>query len=160
MIILGIDPGTATTGYGVIQKSTASKARRPWEHVDCGCIFTSKALAKEQRLWILEKELNKLLNIHKPDIIAVETLFFFNNAKTAMAVSEARGVILLCAAKKRIPLKEFGPAQVKLIVTGYGRAEKKDMQEKVKKVFGLKEIPKPDDAADALSIALACASFI
>ncbi|MDO8470960.1 MAG: crossover junction endodeoxyribonuclease RuvC [bacterium] len=157
MIILGIDPGTATTGYGVIQQSTTPGKGRPWKHIENGCILTSKTMAREKRLWVLEKEMNKLLNLHKPDIVAVETLFFFNNIKTAMPVSEARGVILLCIAKKNIQLKEFGPAQVKLIVTGYGRAEKKDMQEKVKSVFGLREIPKPDDAADALSIALACA---
>ena len=160
MIIIGIDPGTATTGYWVIQQSTAPGEKTPWKHVDYGCIFTSKTMAKEQRLWILEKEINKLLNTHKPDMVAIETLFFSSNIKTAMSVSEARGVILLCVAKKKVLLKEFGPAQVKLIVTGYGRAEKKDMQDKVREVFGLKEIPKPDDAADALCIALACASFI
>lgn len=155
MIILGIDPGTATTGYGIIRKNG-----KRWKHVAHGCILTSKTLTKGKRLWILEKEMNKLLNTRKPDIVAVETLFFFNNARTVMPVAEARGVIHLCIAKKNLAVRELAPAQVKLIVAGYGRAEKRDVQEKIKKVFGLKEIPKPDDAADALSIALACASFI
>lgn len=160
MIILGIDPGTATTGYGVIEKNRAKGKGLAWKHVANGCILTPKTLSKGKRLWMLERELSKLLNAYKPDLVAVETLFFFNNARTAMPVSEARGVIHLCIAKKNLAVRELAPAQVKLIVAGYGRADKKDVQEKVKNVFGLKEIPKPDDAADALSVALACASFI
>ncbi len=157
MTILGIDPGTATTGFGVIEfpKNKDKKMKA----VDYGCIITDKNLSPGERLKIINNELNKLIKKHQPKAIAVEKLFFFKNLKTVMPVSQAKGVILLTAAKKKIPTYEFTPLQVKMAVVGYGRAEKKQVQEMIKTSFGLEEKPKDknkrkDDATDALGIAL------
>ncbi len=151
MIIIGIDPGTATTGYGVIKMEKADP-----QCVSYGLIETSPSLAASERLKIINNELNKLIKKYRPQAIAVENLFFFKNLKTAMPVSQARGVILMTAAKKKIPIYEFTPLQVKMTMTGYGKAEKKQIQKIVKILLDLKEIPKPDDAADALAIAICC----
>ena len=153
MIILGIDPGTATTGFGLIEKQGA---KRTLQCVAYGCIETPKTKSAEQRLLILEKEMLKLLEKYKPGMLAIERLFFFKNLKSALPVSEARGVILLCAAKKNLPIVEFPPLQAKMAITGYGRADKKQMQAMVQKILLLPVIPKPDDAADALALAIAC----
>lgn len=149
MIIMGIDPGVATTGFGVIRK-----VKKHVQCLDYGIIQTSPGQSPEQRLRKLYLELNKLLQKHKPKILIVESIFFFKNLKTVIPVSQAKGVILLTAAQKRIRAEEVSPLQVKMKICGYGRADKKDVQQKIKKALGLKEIPKPDDAADALAVAV------
>ena len=155
MRILGIDPGTAITGYGVIDKQGRNSA-----HVAHGCIATHKDTSKEKRLLSLEKQLIAIFKEYKPDIVAVESLFFFKNLKTAMPVSEARGVILLTIGRHKTPLYEFSPPQVKMAVVGYGNAEKKQVQKMGQLHLKLESIPKPDDAADALAVAIACSAFI
>jgi len=149
MIVLGIDPGIATTGFAIIEKT-----KKENKVIDFGCIITKPGIHDSERLKILSNELNKLIKKHQPKIMAVENIFFFKNLKTAMPVSQAKGVILLAAAKKRIPVHEFSPLQVKMAVTGYGKAEKKQVQKMVFNLLNLDEIPKQDDAADALGIAL------
>jgi len=154
MIILGIDPGTAATGFGIIKKN------RELKPIDYGLITTPADLSTAERLNRLHNELHLLIKKHKPDIVAVEDIFFFKNLKTAIKVSQARGVILLTAAKSKIPIFECTPLQVKQAITSYGRAEKIQVQKMVKVLLGLKEIPKPDDAADALAVAICCAHSI
>jgi len=154
MIILGIDPGTATTGFGIIEK-TKKKIRV----IDYGCIKTCPDLGAGERLKIINNELNKLIKKHRPNILAVETVYFFKNLKTAMPVSQAKGVVLLTAAKKKIPVYEFTPLQMKMAIAGYGKAEKKQVQEMLKILLNMEETPKQDDAADALGIALCCAKL-
>ena len=149
MIILGIDPGLATTGYGVINKDN-----RAFRHVAHGAILTKKSDAHEARLLCLSRALKKIVKQFHPRVAAVEELFIYKNLKTAMFVSQARGAILLTLAECRIPVYQFTPLEVKQALTGYGRAEKLQMQKMVKTVLGLLEIPKPDDAADALAVAL------
>jgi crossover junction endodeoxyribonuclease RuvC len=151
--ILGIDPGIADTGYGLVTVC-GSKIT----HIDHGSIVTNKNLSLSARLVILEKELTEIIAKHQPDIAGVEDLFFSNNAKTAMAVSQARGVVLLTLEKHHLTIKEFTPPQVKQGITGYGKADKKQIQQMTKTILGLPEIPKPDDAADALAIAICSAN--
>ena len=150
MIIVGIDPGLATVGYGVIKIKNGLKC------LDYGVIETPPLLLKEKRLKKIYLETSKLLKKYNPKILAVENVYFFKNAKTITSVSEAKGVILLAAAKKKIKIQEIPPPQVKMIVCGYGRAEKKQIEKKVKRILKLKKLPKPDDAADALAIAICC----
>ena len=150
MIILGIDPGTATTGYGIIKKDKKGKMQT----IGYGCIITDPNLCPGDRLKIIHNELNKLIKEHQPNILAVENLFFFKNLKTAMPVSQAKGVVLMTAAKKKIPVYEVTPLEVKMTITGYGRADKKQIQKMVKQILDLKETIKSDDAADALGIAI------
>jgi len=154
MIIAGIDPGTATTGFGVIKTE-----KNKLTCLDYEIIQTSKDCEQQERLNILYNQITKLITKYKPDVIAIEKLFFFKNLKTAMPVAEARGVILLACAKKKIPIKEITPLQVKMGICGYGRADKRQVQEMVKIILNLDKIPKPDDAADALGIAI-CGSRI
>ena len=151
MIILGLDPGSARTGYGIIEKRRGSQL----ECIAYGCITTPQSKSKSARLLYLEKELMAVLKRYRPDAAAVESLFFFKNLKTVMPVSEARGVILLTLERRKIPIYECSPLQVKMAITGYGRAEKKQVQLMVKKILSLPEIPKPDDAADGLGMAIA-----
>ncbi len=164
MIILGVDPGVATTGYGVIstkihKNQKQDKNQKP-KVVDFGCIVTDKSNTAGERLKTIHDEINKLIEEYKPDLISIENLYFFKNLKTAMPVSQAKGVILLSAAKKNIPVCEFTPLQVKMTVVGYGKAEKKQVQKMTKELldlsgFNLKEKDrKKDDASDALGIAL------
>lgn len=148
MIILGIDPGTASTGYGVVKKTRVLKC------LDYNVIRTKPNSNPGERLRKINNELAKVIKEHRPDVLAIEKVYFFKNFKTAMPVSEAKGAILLTAAKKRLPVWEFTPLQVKLAVTGDGRADKKEVQKQIKKLLKLKEIPKPDDAADALAVAM------
>lgn len=154
MIIIGIDPGTATTGFGVIKKTKNDKL----ELIEYGCITTEKNLTSAKRLEKLYKEITDLIKKHKPDIVAVEDIFFFKNLKTAIKVSQARGVILLSIIKNKAKLLEFTPLQIKQAVTCYGRADKNQVQQMVKALLNLKKIPKPDDAADALAIAICAAN--
>lgn len=156
MIILGIDPGTAITGWGTIKsgKKIIKGKSDGYYCLKYGCIKTPVDMRMSHRLLLLRKELLKIIDQFKPDCLVIEQLFFGINAKTAMTVGQARGVILMTAAEKGLDLYEYQGLKVKLIVTGYGRSDKKQIQSAVKKILKLKEIPKPDDAADALAVAL------
>jgi crossover junction endodeoxyribonuclease RuvC len=157
MIILGIDPGTATTGYGVIKQNP--KRKEEFEILDFGVITTKKTDSDATRLAILATDLSAILKQFKPQRVGVEKLFFTTNQKTVMTVSQARGVVLLLCQQKNIPIVEFTPLQVKSTLCGYGKADKRQVQLMVKQAFRLKTLPKPDDAADALAIAL-CTGLI
>jgi crossover junction endodeoxyribonuclease RuvC len=149
LIVLGIDPGVATTGYAFINSKTTTN-----EVVDFGIISTSPKQNFSDRLKFIHQSLDSLIKKFKPDIVVVEQLYFAKNVKTALSVGQARGVILLTAILNKLPLYEFTPLQVKQSVCGYGKADKKQVQDMVKVLLKLKSIPKPDDAADALAIAL------
>lgn len=149
MIVIGIDPGLARVGYGVI----AVRNRNP-EPVGYGCIESGKDQPASVRLLHIYTEVAALFEKYPPAHVAVEKLFFAKNITSAMSVSEARGVILLLAEQRKIPVTEYTPNQVKQAITGSGRADKRQMQEMIKRLLRLSEIPQPDDAADALSIAL------
>lgn len=149
MIILGIDPGLAIIGYGVIKTDgTHSKL------LEYGAIRTKPSDNTPMRLSVIYNNLITIIDEYKPDEVAIEELFFNKNIKTAMAVSQARGVAILACKNKGLDIYEYTPLQVKQGVTGYGRAEKGAVQEMVKMLLNLKEIPKPDDAADALALTL------
>lgn len=149
MIIFGIDPGIAIVGYGVIDY-TGNK----FKVIDYGAILTEPNKSFPERLKEIYKELNELLEKHKPDAVAIEELFFNKNVKTAITVGQARGVQVLAAVNRGIELYEYTPLQVKQGVVGYGRAEKRQVQEMVKLILNLSTIPKPDDVADALAVAV------
>lgn len=164
MIILGIDPGTALTGYGVIsttkhKNQKQDRSEKP-KVIDFGCITTTTVHSPAKRLQIIHSHINDLIKKHQPDVISIETLFFFKNLKTAMPVSQAKGVILLSAAQHNVPILEFTPLQVKMTVVGYGRAEKKQVQIMTKELLDFGNIDtaknhrKKDDASDALGVAL------
>ena len=158
MIIFGIDPGTATTGYGII-KSQKLRSNSIVELVDYGCIVTPKDKEMPLRLYIIQKELKSLLRQHKPDCVIVEQLFFGINSKTAMTVGQAKGVVLSTAAGYRLPVIEYQGLHVKHTLTGSGRADKKQVQKSVMKYLGKRKLKKPangylDDAADALAVAI------
>lgn len=157
MTILGVDPGVETVGFGLIEKLRRSAPLRCLEY---GAIKTPRDKTHAERLVLIADELTSLLHTRKPDFMAVESLFFFKNLKTVMQVSEARGVILFVGARAKIPVSEFTPLQVKTAVTGYGRAEKQQIQRMIKEILKLPAIPKPDDAADALGVAIACAGTV
>lgn len=149
MIILGIDPGYATVGFGVIsQEGSKCKA------IEYGVITTPKTDNLPTRLAKISESLDTLVDKYNPQAIAIEELFFQNNQKTAILVAEARGAILLTIYKKSKELYEYTPLQIKQAITGYGRADKGQIQHMVTLMLGLKQIPKPDDAADALAVAL------
>lgn len=149
MIILGIDPGFAIVGVGVIEY-TGNK----FKVIDYFAITTKAHTSIEERLKIIYDSMNETIEKYKPDFMAVEELFFNNNAKTAIAVGQARGVILLSAVNAKVPFFEYTPLQVKQAVVGYGRAEKTQVQQMVKAILNLRAVPKPDDVADALAIAV------
>lgn len=151
-IILGIDPGFASIGYGAIRVTAGAPAL-----LDYGCFRTGPNIAFSKRLLQIFGDMTSLIRTTAPDVIGVEKLFFEKNSKTAIEVSHARGVILLAAEQSRVPIVECAPLQVKLASTGYGRADKHQVQLMVSRILALKKIPRPDDAADALAIAL-CAS--
>ncbi|MCK5510922.1 crossover junction endodeoxyribonuclease RuvC [Candidatus Parcubacteria bacterium] len=153
-VILGIDPGIADTGYGVIKKERNGNL----SCLDYGSIKTLAGIKLPVRLEIINKELEKIIDKYKPSLVGVEELFFCNNVKTALIVGQARGVVLLTAQKNKIPLVEFTPLQVKQAVSAYGRASKLQVQKMVKILLNLKEIPQPDDAADALAVAICVAN--
>ncbi len=164
MIILGIDPGTAIVGYGVISTTIPKHLKQDRNQkpkvLDFGCITTTQFNTAPERLKIIHEEVCALIKKHQPDIMSVENLFFFKNFKTAMPVSQAKGVILLAGAQHHLPIFEFTPLQVKMTVVGYGRAEKKQVQEMTKQLLDLsgfdlkKKSRKKDDASDALGVAL------
>lgn len=149
MIVLGIDPGYAIVGYGVIE--AAGCRYRTLEH---GAITTKAGVDFNRRLEIIYDGVLTVLGQYKPDAMSVEKLFFTNNKTTGIGVAEARGVILLAAQKARVPVFEYTPIQVKMAVTGYGKALKPQVMEMTRRLLGLKEVPKPDDTADALAIAI------
>lgn len=149
MIILGIDPGIAIVGYGVIKcKGNNFKA------LEYGCINTDAREEFPNRLKIIYEELGKIIDKYEPDDLAIEELFFNKNVKTAIKVGQARGVEILACANKGLDIYEYTPLQIKQAVVGYGRAEKKQVQEMVKMFLNLENIPKPDDVADALAVAI------
>ena len=149
MVIIGVDPGTARLGWGIIKNKQGEQVAGEY-----GCLETKSGLSDARRLEILFDGFNKLLDKYKPDAVAVEDLFFFKNQKTIVKVSQARGVILLAAQIKNIDSFSYSPPQIKLAVTGYGRADKRQVQEMTKTILKLPSIPKPDDTADALATAL------
>ncbi|NQU99632.1 MAG: crossover junction endodeoxyribonuclease RuvC [Parcubacteria group bacterium] len=155
MIILGIDPGTATTGFGVIRKE--GNKLYP---IDYGCIETKPNMAMPDRLNEILKQTEKIIKKHKPDTMACEELFFFKNAKTVITVAQARGVLIVAGRKNMVSVFEYTPLQIKQALTGYGRAEKKQIQKMVKLLLNLDKIPKPDDAADALAVAICHANSV
>lgn len=148
MIVLGIDPGTAALGYGIVER-TGSRLRE----VDHGCLVTSPDLSLPERLLAIHTLVDELLSLHEPDLLGIERLFFSRNVQTAFAVGQARGVVLLAAAQHGTPVREATPNEVKSAITGYGAADKEQVQRMVQLVLGMAELPRPDDAADALAIA-------
>lgn len=151
MRILGIDVGFAITGWSILEKDPSFK--NGMNLIEYGAILTTPDDIFEKRLLILHNDLDKIIKEFKPTHIAIESLFFFKNQKTVMTVAQARGVILLTAQLNGLEIFNYTPLQVKTSVTGYGRADKSQIQKMVKMIFGLKEAPKPDDVADAVAIA-------
>jgi crossover junction endodeoxyribonuclease RuvC len=149
-LVLGIDPGTATTGYGLVR----DRADGRLESVAYGTIQTPAGVAAHKRLSMLFHQMNEILLLHRPDSCAVEKLFFQRNISTAIAVGQARGVLMLAISEAGLEMAEYTPNEVKQAVAGYGSAGKKQVQEMVRVLLALPEIPKPDDAADALAIAI------
>jgi crossover junction endodeoxyribonuclease RuvC len=156
MRILGIDPGTGILGFGVIDIDPKGKAVL----VDAGVIRTPVKQPDSERLFTIYEELTEIIKDQKPEVMSVEKLFFAQNVTTAMSVAQARGVVLLCGEQNKLELHEYTPLQIKQAITGYGRADKKQMQEMVRVILGLKEVPKPDDCADALAAAICCSMSI
>lgn len=154
MIILGIDPGTALTGFAVI--SVEGNVFKPIEY---GCIYTDSKIDLEKRLVKIFNEISLLIDKYKPTEMAVEELFFNKNVKTALSVGQARGAVLLAGALKDLKVDGYTPLQIKQGVVGYGRADKRQVQHMVKVILNLAEIPKPDDAADAVAVAICHAHF-
>ena len=150
MLVIGIDPGTATTGYGLVRENQDDSLQA----VDHGVILTPADIPMAQRLALLYGKLNEILVLHHPDSSAVEKLFFQRNVKTAITVGQGRGVVLLTLAQADLPVAEYTPLEVKQAVAGYGGADKRQVQEMVRVLLDLEEIPKPDDAADALAVAI------
>ncbi|MDO4380374.1 MAG: crossover junction endodeoxyribonuclease RuvC [Clostridia bacterium] len=149
MIVLGIDPGYAIVGVGVVEYKNSR-----FSLIDYGAITTDAGVPFNRRLEIIYDELTAIIEKYKPEAMSVEKLFYNSNAKTVIDVSQARGVIMLAAQKTHTPVYEYTPLQVKQSVVGYGRAEKKQVQDMTKRILGLSKIPKPDDAADALAMAI------
>lgn len=151
MKILGLDPGTATTGFGIIRAKNKSETPQV---LACGVISTSSKLSSPARLMKIHQELTKLIKKYQPDAVSVEEIFFNTNDKTAVQVSQARGVLLLTSALCNLSIFEYTPLQVKCSIVGYGRGQKHQVQKMVTQILKLKHIPQPDDAADALALAL------
>ncbi len=146
---MGLDPGVATTGYGLVRLTG-----NHLEGVAYGTVRTPPGQPLPGRLLSIHRELHALLTAHEPDVVAIEQLFFCKNARTAMAVGQARGVALLAAADAGLAVAEYTPLQVKQAVVGYGRADKRQVQEMVRVLLALRDLPRPDDAADALAVAI------
>jgi crossover junction endodeoxyribonuclease RuvC len=149
MIILGLDPGTATTGFGVIESINSE-----YRLVDYGCITTSKSLPLAERLNQISKDLQEIVFAWKPDAIAIEEIFFSKNIKTAMQVAHARGALMQKLSSEGYSINEYKPQQIKEAVCGYGKAEKKQVQKMVQIILKMDSLPRPDDAADALAVAI------
>lgn len=153
MRIMGIDPGYAICGYGLIDQINLKL-----KPLDFGVISTPSRVPFEQRLVAIHDGVSSLIRRYEPEVMAIEELFFNQNTTTAMGTAQARGVIVLAAAKLNVPVFEYKPSQVKNAVTGYGKADKKQVQRMVQMLLNLTELPKPDDAADALAVAIAHAN--
>lgn len=149
MIVLGIDPGFAIVGFGALR---AEKGKLSL--ISCGAVTTEAGLPLPTRLLQIENDLGQLFETFRPDAMAIEELFFNNNITTGIGVAQARGVILTAAERAGVPIYEYSPSEVKLAVVGYGKAEKRQVMDMTKRLLGLKSVPKPDDAADAVAIAL------
>lgn len=149
LVILGIDPGYAIVGFGVLEF-----VRNEFRVLGFGAITTTPDMPFEQRLRIINDDMTEIINKYNPDCLAIEKLFFNTNQKTVIDVAQARGVTILPAVKAGIPIFEYTPLQVKNAVTGFGRAQKKQVQEMIRRTLNLKEVPKPDDTADALGLAI------
>lgn len=150
MVVIGIDPGTATTGYGILREETDGQLAV----IAYGVIQTAAGLPMPERLLELYRQLNEIILLHRPESGAVEKLFFQRNVRTAISVGQGRGVVLLALAGQGIPVGEYTPLEVKQAVAGYGGADKRQVQEMVRILLDLETIPQPDDAADALAIAI------
>ncbi|MFZ5425242.1 MAG: crossover junction endodeoxyribonuclease RuvC [Patescibacteria group bacterium] len=150
MIVLGIDPGTASTGYGVLKFNGSQKP----ELIDSAVISTPAGIAMSKRLRMLYENLHELMKVHTPEVMVIERLFFNTNVKTAMSVGQARGIPLLVAAHYDVQIIEYTALQAKQVLTGYGRANKKELQSAVKQFMNLEEILRPDDANDAVAMGL------
>jgi crossover junction endodeoxyribonuclease RuvC len=150
MLVIGIDPGTARTGYGLVETSISGALKL----IRYGVINTPAGDPMAQRLTQLHDELQAIIAEFKPEMAAVEQLFFQKNVSTALSVGQARGVVLLTLAVAGLPIEEYSPQDVKQAVTGYGAADKTQMQRMVKTLLSMKKLPKPDDAADALAVAI------
>jgi crossover junction endodeoxyribonuclease RuvC len=155
LIILGIDPGTAALGYGIVDRN-GGRLRA----IDYGWLETSPDLTLPERLLAIHSLVDELIQLHEPAVVAVERLFFSRNAQTAIAVGQARGVVLLAAAQHGRPVSEATPNEVKVAVAGYGAADKGQVQRMVQLVLGMSELPEPDDAADALAVAICIANRV
>lgn len=149
MVILGIDPGTAITGYGAVEY-----ARSRCRALGYGSIRTEASQSTPERLLQIYNNINDLIELYKPEALSVERLFYGRNVQSAMAVGQARGVIILCAAQHGVPVYEYTPTAVKLGVTGEGRATKEQVQYMIRALLNLDEVPRPDDVADALALAI------
>ena len=152
MKIIGIDPGIAITGWAILE----FEGREVLEMLDYGVIETSKERNSGERLSEIYSDLSEILQNFKPEVAGVETLIFCNNAKTAMQVGEARGVVVLALEQSGVEIHEFTPLQVKSSISGYGKANKEQVQENVRRMCKLENVPKPDDAADAIAAAICC----
>jgi len=154
LIILGIDPGTAIVGYGLVEINSGRLQAR-----DYGCIRTSNIEPACLRLAVIYDRLKEIISSNRPEIMAIEELFFNKNTRTALAVGQARGVVLLAAAHSGLPVAEYTPLEVKQAVAGFGRASKDQVQRMVQVLLDLDRVPRPDDAADALAVAICHAGF-
>ncbi len=150
MLVIGIDPGTATTGYGFVRENEDGNLKV----VDFGVIITPANQEMPERLLELFLQLNRLILLHRPESGAVEKLFFQRNVRTALSVGQGRGVVLLALAQAHLPVAEYTPLEVKQAVAGYGKADKSQVQQMVRALLDLPDIPRPDDAADALAVAI------
>lgn len=150
MLVIGIDPGTAITGYGLVRIGPDGELS-PSSY---GVITTAASLPMPQRLLALHTQLGEIIRLHRPESSAVEKLFFAKNSRTAMAVGQARGVVLMTLAQAGLPIEEYAPSEVKQAVAGYGNADKNQIQQMVRILLGLDDIPRPDDATDALAVAI------
>jgi crossover junction endodeoxyribonuclease RuvC len=148
MIAIGFDPGTARLGYGVIESEPDPRA------IDFGVVVTDSSLPMANRLLVIHAAVGELIDRYQPRAIAVELLFFARNVTTAMTVGQARGVVMLAAAERGVPVAEYAPSEIKQAVVGYGKADKHQIQEMVRIMLGLEDPPSPDDAADALAVAI------
>ncbi|MBU3925767.1 crossover junction endodeoxyribonuclease RuvC [Patescibacteria group bacterium] len=149
--MLGIDPGFDRMGWAILEKKLGKE-----KLISSGCLITKRSLLYGERIFGLGQELEKIIKCFKPDIVAIEQLFFFKNQKTALKVSEARGMVLYIVASKNISVYELTPLQIKMALTGYGRAEKQQVQKMVMNILKLKKKPKYDDEIDAIACAMSC----
>lgn len=150
MRVLGIDPGTATTGYGVVERNFSTHLTA----LHYSCITTNPKEPFATRLLKIFQELSGVIEVFHPNALAIESLYFYKNSKTAMRVGEARGVAILAGVKSKVEIFEYSPLQIKLALTGFGRARKGQVQQMVRRLLKLKEVPQPDDVADALAVAI------